>query len=186
MRFSVVALAATVIGAVMAQQAYPTAPIGSTVWTVGKPATISWRTNSTAKGIPLAITLFKGDPSHQTQVQELWPGEAGASSFRLAVVPELPADWYSVRVGDSYSAQFVIETAAGVRPSGAPPSATSAPSAPAVASPSAPATSTVAKNTTVPTATGTPKPAPVSAGSYLSAGPMAVAAAAVVAAALAL
>ncbi|KAF9965090.1 hypothetical protein BGZ70_005437 [Mortierella alpina] len=161
MRFSVAALAATLIGAVMAQQAYPTAPIGSTVWTVGKSATISWKLNATAKGVPLAITLFKGDPTHQTQVQELSP--------------------------DSYSAQFVIETAAGVRPSGAPPSATAAPSAPVVASPSAaPATKSAASNTTAPTATGSPKAAPVSAGSYLSAGPLAVAAAAVVAAALAL
>ncbi|CAO3564956.1 unnamed protein product [Mortierella alpina] len=186
MRFSVAALAATLIGAVMAQQAYPTAPIGSTVWTVGKSATISWKLNATAKGVPLAITLFKGDPTHQTQVQELSPGVADATSFKLAAVPVVDADWYSVRVGDSYSAQFVIETAAGVRPSGAPPSATAAPSAPVVASPSAAATATsAASNTTAPTATGSPK-APVSAGSYLSAGPLAVAAAAVVAAALAL
>ncbi|KAF9276757.1 hypothetical protein BGZ68_009769 [Mortierella alpina] len=184
MRFSVLALAATVIGAVMAQQAYPTAPIGSTVWTVGKSATISWKLNSTAKGIPLAITLFKGDPTHQTQVQELFAGAADTTSYKLAAVPDLPADWYSVRVGDSYSAQFVIETAAGVRPSGAPPSVTSA--APVVATTTVGATPTAGNSTTAPTATGSPKTSPVSAGSYLSAGPMAVAAAAVVAAALAL
>ncbi|KAF9935587.1 hypothetical protein BGZ75_006893 [Mortierella antarctica] len=184
MRFSVVALAATLIGAVMAQQAYPTAPIGSTIWTVGKSATISWKLNATAKGVPLAITLFKGDPTHQTQVQELSPGVADTTSFKLAAVPALDADWYSVRVGDSYSAQFVIETADGKRPSGAPPSATSVPSVPAVATTSAAAITSAAS--TAPTATGSPKAAPVSAGSYLSAGPLAVAAAAVVAAALAL
>ncbi|KAF9953422.1 hypothetical protein BGZ72_005442 [Mortierella alpina] len=186
MRFSVVALAATLIGAVMAQQAYPTAPIGSTIWTVGKTANVSWKLNATAKGVPLAITLFKGDPTHQTQVEVLSPGIADATSFRLTV-PPVAADWYSVRVGDSYSAQFVIEAADGTRPSGAPPSASSLPTAPVVATSSTAARPTsVASNTAAPTATGSPKAAPVSAGSYLSAGPLAVAAAAVVAAALAL
>ncbi|KAG0213682.1 hypothetical protein BGX28_003836 [Mortierella sp. GBA30] len=186
MRFSIVALATTLVGAVMAQQAYTTAPIGSTVWTVGKPATISWKLNATAKGVALPITLFKGDPTHQTQVQELYAGAADAVTYKLPAVPQVEADWYSIRIGDSYSAQFVIETADGRRPSGAPPSASSV--APTVAAPSstiaptaAPSTSAVGTSTT-----GAAKPTQASAGSYLSAGPLAVTAAAVVAAALSL
>ncbi|KAI1313421.1 hypothetical protein EDD11_002629 [Mortierella claussenii] len=174
----------------MADQAYPTEPIATTTWTAGQTATVAWRLNNPADKSALSIDLFKGDPAHQTLVQNLGTAPAGAVSFKVALPAKLTADWYSVRIGDSYSHYFAIKSAAGATPSGVMPTpvTTSASALPTgnattIAS-SASATGTATGTATVTKVTASPTTKPNGA-SYLSAAPMAMAAAAVVAAAMA-
>ncbi|KAF8934913.1 hypothetical protein EDD21DRAFT_360564 [Dissophora ornata] len=181
MRFSIVALAASLIAAVMAQEAYPTMPIESTVWTAGTAVTVTWKANATTA---LSVDLFKGDPTHQTLVQNLGTGTAGGTSLKVTLPATLTADYYSVRIGDAYSHYFVIKSATGATPTGVMPTV----AATTVAATTTAATTTAA-TTAATTATSTKAAATtaaaVSGASYLSAAPMAMAVAAVVAAAMA-
>ncbi|KAG0263940.1 hypothetical protein BG011_007773 [Mortierella polycephala] len=162
----------------MAQQAYPTVPIAATVWNAGANVTVQWKLNASGEKAALAVDLFKGDPAHQTLVKKLGTGALGKTSLKATLPAKLDSDWYSVRIGDSYSHYFMIK-GTGPVPTGSPPTA-----APTVL----PTASSAANSTTTPTGTqsiASPTQSTSSA-SYLSTAPMAVIAGAVVAAALAL
>ncbi|GJJ69115.1 hypothetical protein EMPS_01461 [Entomortierella parvispora] len=181
MRFTIIAAAATLVSAVAAQyQAFITAPIGTTEWTSASSVTITWNLNATAKALPLAVDLFTGDPSHQTSVASLGTSTAGSSSIKVTL-PKVASNWYSVRVGDSWSHYFIIK-GDGAVPSGGPPTAaaTTAPAATTTSAASLP-TSTGSATTT---AVATPTPTK-SGANLLSAAPAALAAVAAAAAALA-
>ncbi|KAG0302164.1 hypothetical protein BGZ98_007741 [Dissophora globulifera] len=181
MRFSVAALATSLLSAVLAQQAYPTVPIESTVWTAGDSVKIQWKSN--APTVALAVDLFKGDPTHQTLVTNLGSPAAGATSLAVVLPATLAADWYSIRIGDSYSHYFEIKGKGGVAPTGTmpvPPAATTV-AAPGNSTTHTATAPTVTKSAAAAAVTGAPNSA-----NYLSAAPMAMAAVAIVAAALAL
>ncbi|KAF9923977.1 hypothetical protein FBU30_005963 [Linnemannia zychae] len=186
MRFSILAIAASVIGAVMAQastQAYPTVPVASTVWNAGAAVTVQWKLGTPAPTTGLTVTLFKGDPAHQTQVQELGTGAVGATSLKVTLPKDLASDWYSVRIGsDSYSHYFLIK---GTGPAPTAPAPTgAAPTTATTANPTS-ATSASVKPTTAASATTTPTVPTTnkSAAGVLAAAPVAAAAVAVAAAA---
>ncbi|KAF9276624.1 hypothetical protein BGZ68_009896 [Mortierella alpina] len=175
MRFSAAILVASIIGAVMAQQAYPTLPVANTVWNSPSNVTVQWKLGTPPATTALAVDLFKGDPSHQTLVQKLGTGKAGATSLKVEIPAKLESNWYSIRIGDSYSHPFIIK---GTGPAPTGPAPTGSPS-----------------NSTTPTATGgnnpsgtatgikttnTPTQAPSSA-SYTPAGPVLAVVAAVAA-----
>ncbi|KAG0055510.1 hypothetical protein BGZ83_008386 [Gryganskiella cystojenkinii] len=173
MRFSIIAAATALVSAVMAQQAYPTAPIGTTVWTSGASVTVKWTLNPPAAKTGLTVSLFKGDPAHQTLVQDLGVGAPGGTSLQVTIPAKLPSDWYSLRIGDSYTHYFLIK-GTGVAPT-APPAVVTT-TVPATSS--AP-TSTSSGNSTLPSITSTSKaPTPTNgAMSVSSSGSMAMIAA---------
>ncbi|KAG0370576.1 hypothetical protein BC939DRAFT_443688 [Gamsiella multidivaricata] len=180
MRFSIVAIAAAVIGAVMADQAYPTVPTGDTKWNAGKNYTVTWNLITTEK-VALTVDLFKGNASSQTLVNKFGSAKAGATSFQISLPKTLPADWYSIRVGDSWSHYFMIRSTTGATPTGAMPTPVSTATASSSSLPTVgPATVSAIGAKAAPTAANTPNSA-----AYLSAAPMAMAAAAVAAAAMA-
>ncbi|KAF9904582.1 hypothetical protein EC991_002571 [Linnemannia zychae] len=186
MRFSVLAVAASLIGAAMAQvatQAYPTVPVANTVWTAGTAVTVQWKLGSPAPTAGLSVTLFKGDPAHQTLVQELGTGAVGATSLKATLPKDLASDWYSIRIGaDSYSHYFLIKGTGPVPTAPAPTGIT--PTTATVATPSATTNSTL-KPTTVTSATPTPTVSKSeNAAGFLTAAPVAMAAIAAAAAAL--
>ncbi|KAK3848319.1 MAG: hypothetical protein J3R72DRAFT_428792 [Linnemannia gamsii] len=186
MRFSVLAIAASVIGAVMAQaatQAYPTVPVANTVWTAGTDVTVQWKLGTPAPTAGLTVTLFKGDPAHQQLVKELGTGAAGATSLKTTLPKDLASDWYSVRIGtDSYSHYFLIKGTGPVPTAPAPTGVT--PTTATVATPTATVPS-VTKPTATVTASSTPTPTNnQNAAGYLTAAPVAMAAVAAAAAAL--
>ncbi|KAG0285952.1 hypothetical protein BGZ96_009875 [Linnemannia gamsii] len=187
MRFSVLAVAASFISAAMAQvatQAYPTVPIASTVWNAGAAVTVQWKLGSPAPAAGLIVTLFKGDPAHQTKVIDLGTGAAGATSLKATLPKDLTSDWYSVRIGaDSYSHYFLIKGTGPIPTVPAPTGVTATTSSAAV--PSVTNTNSTVKPTTAPA----PTTAPVAtvnknAAGFLNAAPVVVAAVAAAAAAL--
>ncbi|KAF9099920.1 hypothetical protein BGX29_006873 [Mortierella sp. GBA35] len=186
MRFSIIAIAATLLSTVLAQQAYPTAPIGSTKWNAGATVNIKWKLNPPAATAGLKVELLSGDnPQTQKVVANLGTGAPGATSLSVALPANLKSDFYTIRIGDSYSAYFLIQ-GSGPVPSGPAPTAGTATVGPV---PTANTSTTITSTTggapiipTTSTTTGAPKPTGNSAG-FLKAGnvvPMAAAAAAVV------
>ncbi|KAG0319209.1 hypothetical protein BGZ99_005248 [Dissophora globulifera] len=181
MRFSVLALATSLISAAMAQSCYITAPVAATVWKAGtKSLTVSWTPNSPITATSFAIELYKGDPTHLTLVANLGQAPPTAKTLKVNIDANLPADWYTIRIGgDSYSHYFAIDSATGAAPKGpvpVPPAATTT----AVAVKTS-AVATTAATTGASTPTSAVK---ANAGNYLSAstGSMVVAAAGAVAA----
>ncbi|CAO3574630.1 unnamed protein product [Mortierella alpina] len=174
MRFSAAVLVASLIGAVMAQQAYPTLPVANTIWNSPSNVTVQWKLGTPPATTALAVDLFKGDPTHQTLVQKLGAGKAGATSLKVEIPAKLESNWYSIRIGDSYSHPFIIK-GTGPVPTGPAPTGGNS---------TAP-TATGGNNNSSATATGikstnSPTQAPSSA-SYTSTGPMFAVAAAVAA-----
>ncbi|KAF9425442.1 hypothetical protein BGZ76_003240, partial [Entomortierella beljakovae] len=92
MRFSIIAIATTLVGAVMAQKAYPTVPVATTVWTAGQAPTVQWKLTTAGDKAAYTVDLFKGDPAHQTQVQSFGPAPAGATSLKITLPATLEAD----------------------------------------------------------------------------------------------
>ncbi|KAF8974907.1 hypothetical protein BGZ46_009603 [Entomortierella lignicola] len=187
MRFSAVAAAASFLGAVLAQTTTPaptisvaiTHPVATDVWTVGKSAVVDWV--ALVPNLPnngnVSVELFHGQPAHQTLVQALGNG---VLQLKIAAVPTVPADWYSVRINsDSYSHYFFIANATVKTPLGPEPSANATTSA-ALPSSTAAATTTVA-NITSTAPTSTPTTTKASAGNSLAAGSLAAGAAVVAA-----
>ncbi|KAG0071984.1 hypothetical protein BGZ89_008713 [Linnemannia elongata] len=187
MRFSVLAVAASLISAAVAQvatQAYPTVPVANTVWNAGADVTVQWKLGSPAPTAGLLVTLFKGDPAHQTKVIDLGTGAAGATSLKATLPKDLASDWYSVRIGaDSYSHYFLIKGTGPAPTAPAPTGVTATTSS--VAVPSVTNSNSTVKPTTATTTTATPvATVNKNAAGYLSAAPLAMAAVAVAAAAL--
>lgn len=187
MRFSIFAVAVSFIGAAMAQaasQAYPTVPVASTVWTAGTTVTVQWKLGTPAPTTGLGITLFKGDPAHQTLVQDLGTSAVGATSLKVALPKDLTSDWYSLRIGtDSYSHYFLIK---GTGPVPTAPAPTGIASTTAVLPTTTASSNSTIKSTATTTAIATPTVPTVAknAAGYLTAAPVAMAAVAVAAAAL--
>ncbi|KAG0262234.1 hypothetical protein BG011_000208 [Mortierella polycephala] len=143
MRFSIFALAATLITTVLAQQVYPTSPVASTVWSTGQTVTLKWKINSPTSVGKLSIELLTGDnPQQQHVVADLGTAPSGATSYKATIPSDLPGAWYTIRIGDSYTAFFVIK-AGGVGPTGPPPT-----TAPPTTAPAPPSVSTVTRTTT--------------------------------------
>ncbi|KAF9345446.1 hypothetical protein BGX26_003123 [Mortierella sp. AD094] len=194
MRFSIAAVAASLLSVVMAQQAYPTVPVEGTVWVAGQSPSVEWKLTNPADKTAMTIDLFKGDPTHQTQVQSFGSAPAGATKFKITLPATLAADYYSIRIGDAFSHYFTIKSSAGVAPTGtmpAPPVAnattTASISLPTTTPSKNTTTTTAGANTTLPTPTGNSSTVakPTSGANSMAAGPMVIAAA-LVAAAMAL
>ncbi|KAK3835520.1 MAG: hypothetical protein J3R72DRAFT_451439 [Linnemannia gamsii] len=185
MRFSIIAVVASILSVALAQQAYPTVPIASTVWNAGSTVNIRWKLNPPAATAGLKVELLTGDnPQSQRVVAVLGTGAPGATSLSAALSATLKSGYYTIRIGDSYSSYFVIR-GEGAVPTGPLPTA-------ATTTPVLPATTTVPPTPIVPTAAPLPiitttspsgsKPTGSGAG-FLKAGavaPVAAAAAAVV------
>ncbi|KAF8931291.1 hypothetical protein BGZ52_012925 [Haplosporangium bisporale] len=189
MRFSVIVIAATLLSActVMAQQAYPTAPISTTKWNAGTEVTIKWKLNAPATKTPLTVDLLTGtSAASQHIVKTLGTGAAGGTSIKVLLPADLASGWYSIRIGDSYSAFFTIVGKGPVPTAPAPPSVNAtATFLPTTALPNVTLTTSVLP-TTSSAAVIAPSPAPASGASTLSrASAAAVVVAVVVAAALA-
>ncbi|KAF9382681.1 hypothetical protein CPB97_007016 [Podila verticillata] len=122
MRFSVIA---TLFSActVMAQQAYPTAPTSTTKWNAGTEVTVKWKLNAPATKTPLTVDLLTGtSAASQHIVKTLGTGAAGRTSLKVLLPADLTSGWYSIRIGDSYSAFFTIVGKGPVPTASAPPS----------------------------------------------------------------
>ncbi|KAG0034934.1 hypothetical protein BGZ82_005545 [Podila clonocystis] len=190
MRFSVIAIAATLLSAcsVMAQQAYPTVPISTTKWNAGAEVTIKWRLNAPATKTPLAVDLLTGtSAASQHVVKTLGTGTAGGTSLKVLLPADLASGWYSIRIGDSYSAFFTIAGKGPVPTAPAPPSVNAtATLLPTSALPNITSTtSALPTSTSAATTVTAPTPAPSSGARALSRASVAgLAVAAVVAAVL--
>ncbi|KAF9580028.1 hypothetical protein BGW38_003482 [Lunasporangiospora selenospora] len=191
MRFSVIAIAASLVAAAVAQTTAPTvfitAPILSTTWAVNVDNTMTWKdVKAGAPTTDVDVTLFTGDPAKQVQVAKLGTAKYADLKFTFKIPLKTKSDWYSIQIGDVWSAQFKVK-GDGELPVGTPPSrnATSTTVTSTITTAStATSTSTISKNsTTSSTATATPTG---NSGNYLSAGSLTAAAAAAVAAVLAL
>ncbi|KAG0011337.1 hypothetical protein BGZ80_000761 [Entomortierella chlamydospora] len=175
MRFSAAALTASLIGAVMAQtttiSVNVTHPIASDTWTVGKSATVSWVANvALPNNGNVSVELFHGDPTHQTLVQALG---SGISQLKVAAVPTVPADWYSVRINsDSYSHYFFIANATVTAPATPEPGTATTTTVTTALPTTTTVSSTPTANATTTTTTATSKP--TSAGNMVSAGSLAM------------
>ncbi|KAF9102293.1 hypothetical protein BGX27_011048 [Mortierella sp. AM989] len=181
MRFSIAAVAASFISAVLAGQAYPTVPIGTTVWTAGQNVTAEWNLVDPKDKTALTIVLFKGDPAHQTEVRNFGAAAAGATKFKFTLPANLLADWYTVRIGDSYSSPFTIKSSTGAEPKGPMPASVGSNTTVSTASTSA--TVTGKTNTTAdPSKATTSTTVSDSGANLLKAAPVAIAAAFVAAA----
>ncbi|KAF9904774.1 hypothetical protein EC991_002344 [Linnemannia zychae] len=188
MRISVIAIVASILSLALADQAYPTAPIASTVWNAGATVTIRWKLTPPAAPAGLKVELLTGDnPQTQRVVATLGVGSPGGTSLSASLPANLKSGYYSVRIGDSYSSYFVIR-GEGPVPTGPLPTAVTTPVAP-INTP--PATSTIASSSVAPlpvitTTPSAPKPSNNNNGAgFLKAGavvPVAAVAAAVVAA----
>ncbi|KAF9169904.1 hypothetical protein BGX20_009689, partial [Mortierella sp. AD010] len=186
MRFSLVAVAASILSVVMAQQAYPTVPVATTVWTAGKNVTVEWKLTNAADKTALGIDLFKGDPAHQTLVKSYGNAPSGATKYKIELASSLGADFYSIRIGDSYSHYFTIKSSSGASPTGAMPTVGSTNATTTAAATTASSTATKPAATTTTVAGNSTTAGKASSGAnMMAAGPMAVAAA-LVAAAMAL
>ncbi|KAG0026643.1 hypothetical protein BGZ81_006207 [Podila clonocystis] len=122
MRFTIAAIVASLMTActVMADQAFPTAPVANTVWNAGAKVNVQWKLVAPEAKTGLTVTLFKGDPAHQTQVEVLGTGKPAATSLLVTIPAKLESGWYSVRIGDSWSHYFAIK-GTGVMPTGPAP-----------------------------------------------------------------
>ncbi|KAG0333282.1 hypothetical protein BG000_009300 [Podila horticola] len=122
MRFTIAAIVASLMTActVMADQAFPTAPVANTVWNAGAKVTVQWKLVASEAKTGLTVTLFKGDPAHQTQVEILGTGKPAATSLQATIPAKLESGWYSVRIGDSWSHYFAIK-GTGALPTGPAP-----------------------------------------------------------------
>ncbi|KAF9116992.1 hypothetical protein BGX27_007046 [Mortierella sp. AM989] len=187
MRFSAIAITATLIGAVLAQ-VRPSRPRQGDVWILKSKVTIYWAPRAPAT---LPVQLLSGPtPSTQKVVAEL--GDAPKGENLLAIeVPNVPVGWYTVRIGDSYSHIFAIQADAKTPPSTPEPKApnvTTTVSAQPTGSSTASASSSVVLPTSATTAntSATKPPSPSStlsgaASGYLkSVMPLAATAAAVI------
>ena len=110
MRFSVIAIVATLLSVAFAQQAYPTAPVAATKWNAGAAVNIKWRLNTPPATVGLKIDLLTGDnPQSQRVVTTLGTGAPGATSFAATLPANLKSGYYTIRIGDSYSSYFLIQ-----------------------------------------------------------------------------
>ncbi|KAG0086766.1 hypothetical protein BGZ93_010461 [Podila epicladia] len=132
MRFTIAAIVASIMTActVMADQAFPTAPVANTVWNAGAKVNVKWKLVAPEAKTGLTVTLFKGDPAHQTQVEILGTGKPAATSLQVTIPAKLASGWYSVRIGDSWSHYFAIKGTGtmptGPAPTGIPPTSSGA------------------------------------------------------------
>lgn len=186
MRFSVLAIVATLLSVTLAQQAYPTVPVATTKWNAGAAVTIKWNLNTPAATAGLKIDLLTGNnPQSQTVVATLGTGAPGATKFAATLPANLKSGYYSIRIGDSYSSYFLIQ-GEGPVPTGPLPTAvttTVATTIPVVTTTPVPTTRTSSVAPLPVIATSTPagaKPTGSSAG-FLKAGVVAPVAAAAVA-----
>ncbi|KAG0322115.1 hypothetical protein BGZ97_008682 [Linnemannia gamsii] len=191
MRFSIVAIVATLLSVALADQAYPTAPVASTKWKAGAAVTIKWTLPPPAATTGLKIDLLTGDnPQTQRVVATLGTGAPGATKYAATLPANLKSGYYSIRIGDSYSSYFLIQ-GEGAVPTGPLPTAgtnsvSTAPSRTGTSSFVAP-TSSIAP---LPVITTTP-PGPKATGTgngagFLKAGVVAPVAAAAIAAVMAI
>ncbi|KAK5820599.1 hypothetical protein F5H01DRAFT_338880 [Linnemannia elongata] len=184
MRFSVLAIVATLLSVALAQQAYPTAPVATTKWSAGAAVTIKWNLNPPAATAGLKIDLLTGDnPQSQRVVATLGTGAPGATKFAATLPANLKSGYYSVRIGDSYSSYFLIQ-GEGPVPTGPLPTAattTLISSIPVTSSATVAPTSTVAPLPVIPTTTPAGAKPTGSGAGFLKAGVVAPVAAAAVA-----
>lgn len=184
MRFSVLAIVATLLSVALAQQAYPTAPVATTKWNAGAAVTIKWNLNPPAATAGLKIDLLTGDnPQSQRVVATLGTGAPGATKFAATLPANLKSGYYSVRIGDSYSSYFLIQ-GEGPVPTGPLPTAattTLLSSIPVTSSATVAPTSTVAPLPVIPTTTPAGAKPTGSGAGFLKAGVVAPVAAAAVA-----
>ncbi|KAF9414549.1 hypothetical protein BGZ76_004836 [Entomortierella beljakovae] len=170
MRFSILALSASIIGTAMAQviSVNVTHPVAGDAWVAGKSATISWVANvPTVQNV--TVELFHGEPTHQTLVQLLG---SGVKQLKI-IAPNVPADWYSVRINqDSYSHYFFISNATVLTPTAPEPGTATTTTALPV-----PTSTTVATTANATTSAPTQTPTKASAGNSLAAGSLAIGAA---------
>ncbi|KAF9316592.1 hypothetical protein BG003_001779 [Podila horticola] len=190
MRFSVIAIVVTLLSAcsVMAQQAYPTVPISTTKWNAGAEVTIKWKLNAPVTKTPLAVDLLTGtSAASQHVVKSLGSGTAGGTSLKVVLPTDLASGWYSIRIGDSYSAFFTIVGKGPVPTAPAPPSVNATSTLlPTSTLPNITSTTSALRTTSSATTVTTPNPTPSSDASALSrASAAGFAVAAVVAAVLA-
>ncbi|KAG0361274.1 hypothetical protein BG005_008703 [Podila minutissima] len=122
MRFTIAAVVASLMTActVIADQAFPTAPVANTVWSAGAKVNVQWKLVAPEAKTGLTVTLFKGDPAHQTQVEVLGTGKPAATSLQVTIPAKLASGWYSIRIGDSWSHYFAIK-GTGAMPTGPAP-----------------------------------------------------------------
>ncbi|KAG0340740.1 hypothetical protein BG000_011212 [Podila horticola] len=172
MRFPVIAIVATLLSAcsVMAQQAYPTVPISTTKWNAGAEVTIKWRLNAPVTKTPLAVDLLTGtSAASQHVVKSLGTGTAGGTSFKVVLPADLASGWYSIRIGDSYSAFFTIVGKGPVPTAPAPPSVNAtATLLPTSTLPNITSTASALRTTSSAATVATPNPTPSSDASALS------------------
>ncbi|KAH7032089.1 hypothetical protein BKA57DRAFT_220317 [Linnemannia elongata] len=184
MRFSVLAIVATLLSVALAQQAYPTAPVATTKWNAGAAVTIKWNLNPPAATAGLKIDLLTGDnPQSQRVVATLGTGAPGATKFAATLPANLKSGYYSVRIGDSYSSYFLIQ-GEGPVPTGPLPTAattTLISSIPVTSSATVAPTSTVAPLPVITTTTPAGAKPTGSGAGFLKAGVIAPVAAAAVA-----
>ncbi|OAQ26292.1 hypothetical protein K457DRAFT_140469 [Linnemannia elongata AG-77] len=184
MRFSVLAIVATLLSVALAQQAYPTAPVATTKWNAGAAVTIKWNLNPPAATAGLKIDLLTGDnPQSQRVVATLGTGAPGATKFAATLPANLKSGYYSVRIGDSYSSYFLIQ-GEGPVPTGPLPTAattTLISSIPVTSSATVAPTSTVAPLPVITTTTPAGAKPTGSGAGFLKAGVVAPVAAAAVA-----
>ncbi|KAF9364472.1 hypothetical protein BGX34_001401 [Mortierella sp. NVP85] len=173
MRFTIAAAAAAFMSVVMADVAYPTLPVADTVWTAGQSAPVTWRLMNPKFKTPLNVDLFTGEATKQTFVKTLGVSPAGATKMTVLVPADLEANMYSLRIGDSWTHPFVIKSKDGSMPKSGSNAATFSPKTPGAGS-----------GNTNTTGSGSVSSAPNSANYFYSA-PLAVVAAAAVAAAMA-
>ncbi|KAF9390408.1 hypothetical protein CPB97_009369 [Podila verticillata] len=156
MRFTIAAVVASLMTActVMADQAFPTAPVANTVWNAGAKVNVQWKLVAPEAKTGLVVTLFKGDPAHQTQVEILGTGKPAATSLQVTIPAKLESGWYSVRIGDSWSHYFAIK-GTGAMPTGPAPTGISPTSSGALPVPTGNGTSSTA-SVTIPTKLAAP------------------------------
>ncbi|KAG0272215.1 hypothetical protein BGZ95_012042 [Linnemannia exigua] len=148
MRFSIIAVVASILSVALAQQAYPTVPVASTVWNAGATYTIKWKLTPPAATAGLKVELLTGDnPQSQRVVADFGTGTPGGTSLSVTLSASLKSGYYSIRIGDSYSSYFLIR-GVGPTPTGPLPTAVTT---------TLPIT-TVPVTSTVPTSTVAPLP----------------------------
>ena len=195
MRFSIIAIAATVVSTILAQttsgstapEVSPTLPVAGTIWRKGQNGIISWKLGSFTSGT-LPVHLLQGnDPTHLTVITKIGDINVAAKDSTASVpVPNVPSGYYTLMIGEyAFSHYFLIESKTesytGTEPVAPTTTATFNPTT----------TSTTATTTTAITTTATPTPTikTSAAAGYLKAGsvfPLAASAAVMIAAALAI
>ncbi|KAF9987287.1 Cytochrome c oxidase assembly protein cox11, mitochondrial [Modicella reniformis] len=93
-------------------EVWPVSPIGSTIWyRTTKEQTIRWNVNAkTPSDQELKVELLTGnDPAAQHIVQSLGTVKAGDKKAKVILNDSLKTGWYTIRLGDSYTAFFQIK-----------------------------------------------------------------------------